>query len=163
MHTCTPQNTRLLTRPSIHPQTHATYIRWSTSSSSFPSSSTHSSGASSSSACSASRVYCGCVPYPLRWHTCASAILPTTITQTHHSQTNHQTHKIQVLKLSRYSSGGTLVWRTLKNSGPALGLITTFTIVLSFLVGSLIFYYEQGVFKVHADGADDLLVDRSSV
>lgn len=54
----------------------------------------------------------------------------------------------QVLKLSRYSSGGTLVWRTLQNSGPALGLITTFTVVLSFLVGSLIFYFEQGTFKV---------------
>lgn len=39
------------------------------------------------------------------------------------------------------------MWRTLKNSGPALGLITTFTIVISFLVGSLIYYFEGGTFK----------------
>ena len=39
------------------------------------------------------------------------------------------------------------MWRTLKNSGPALGLITTFTIVISFLVGSLIYYFEAGTFK----------------
>lgn len=68
----------------------------------------------------------------------------------HDIHPNSETHvnSLQVLKLSRYSSGGTLVWRTLQNSGPALGLITTFTIVLSFLVGSLIFYFEQGTFKV---------------
>lgn len=61
-----------------------------------------------------------------------------------------------MLKLSRYSSGGGLVWNTLKKSGPSLMLLTLFTIVLTFVCGALVFYFEGGVYKVtpeHLEGA----------
>ncbi|EWM28384.1 expulsion defective family member (exp-2) [Nannochloropsis gaditana] len=66
------------------------------------------------------------------------------------------TRVLRVLKLSRYFDGGELVWNTLKNSGPSLMLLTLFTIVLTFIMGALAFYYEGGIFKVtaaHPEGA----------
>lgn len=66
------------------------------------------------------------------------------------------TRVLRVLKLSRYSSGGELVWNTLKNSGPSLILLTLFTLVLCFVMGALVFYFEGGVYRVtpeHPEGA----------
>lgn len=55
---------------------------------------------------------------------------------------------MRVFKLGRYSEGHTILHETFVASVPALLIMCFFMLVVTLLFGALIFYCEEGVFKV---------------